>query len=126
MKELVDFHDSWSNLEERKNDILCFTVREIEATIHAIENGENIKEAILCIYGSRYKSKEYSELKNFLNNYPNLINDKKVSKLSFNNEFLFITPALENVLKAVRLSFKNHRHVMLVGDEGTGKSQIAK
>ena len=30
------------------------------------------------------------------------------------------------MLKAVKISFNNNRHVMIVGDEGTGKSQIAK
>ena len=135
VKNLVDFHDEWSNLEERKNDILCFTVREIEATINAIAKGENIKDAVLCIYGARYKSKEYQKLKlifqkyfepnnvSLVNNNGLLFNDKK---LSFDNEFLYISPLLENVLKAVQMSFNNNRHVMIVGDEGTGKSQIAK
>ena len=126
VRSLVDFHDEWSNLEERKNDILCFTVREIEATINAIANGENIKEAILAIYGARYKSKEYEKLKLVLNKYPHLISDKKTSKLLFNNEFLCITPLLESILKAVQMSFNNNRHVMIVGEEGTGKSQLAK
>ena len=126
LKELVDFHDEWSNLEERKNDILCFTIREIEATINAIANKENIRDAILCIYGSRYKSKEYEKLKSILDKYPNLDSKKKKTELLFNNEFLYITPQLEKVLKAVKLSFDNNRHIMIVGDEGAGKSQIAK
>ena len=128
LRDLVNFHDEWSNLKERKNDILCFTVREIEATINAIINGESIKEAILCIYGSRYKSKspEYIKLKSMLNKYKNLISEEKTSKFSFNNEFIYISPLLENVIKAVKMSFNNNRHVMIIGDEGTGKSQIAK
>ena len=40
LKDLVDFHDEWS--KERKDDILCFTIREIEATINAISKGEEI------------------------------------------------------------------------------------
>ena len=126
LKDLVNFHDEWSNLEERKNDILCFTVREIEATINAISKGENIKEAILIIYGSRYKTEEYNKLKKILSKYKYLNSDNNISKLEFNNEFLYISPLLENVLKAVKMSFDNNRHVMIIGDEGTGKSQIAK
>jgi MoxR-like ATPase len=126
LKDLVNFHDEWSNLEERKNDILCFTVREIEATINAISKGENIKEAILIIYGSRYKTEEYNKLKKILSKYKYLNSDDNISKLEFNNEFLYISPLLENVLKAVKMSFDNNRHVMIIGDEGTGKSQIAK
>ena len=122
LKDLVDFHNEWSNLEERKNDILCFTVREIEATINAIKNGENITEAILSIYGSRYKLKEFEKLKLILKKYSNLISSNIKSKLSFNNEFLYITPTLEKVLKTVKMSFNNNRHVMIIGDEGTGKS----
>ena len=126
LKDLVDFHDEWSNLDERKNDILCFTIREIEATINAISKGKNIKEAILSIYGSRYKSKEYEKLKLILSKYPNLNIRNSNSKLSFNDEFIYMTPPLENVLKSVKLSFDNNRHVIITGDEGTGKSQIAK
>ena len=112
--------------EEIKNDILCFTIREIEATINAISKGENITESILSIYGSRYKSKQYEKLKKILSKYPNLNNDKKKSDLLFNNEFLYLTPPLEKLLKAVKISFDNNRHVMIAGDEGTGKSQVAK
>ena len=126
LKELVDFHDKWSNSEERKNDILCFTIREIEATINALAKGENIKDAILSIYGSRYKSNELEKLESLLKYYPLLNKENKDSKLSFYNEYLYITPPLEKLLKAVKLSFDNNRHVMIVGDEGTGKSQIAK
>ena len=126
LKELVDFHEEWSNLEERSNDILCFTIREIEATINAIANKENIRDAILSIYGSRYKSKEFEKLKSILSKYKylNVINTKP--KKFFKNDFLYMTPALENVLKAVKLSFDNYRHIMIIGDEGTGKSQISK
>ena len=126
LRELVNFHDEWSNLEDIQNDILCFTIREIEATINAISNGENIKEAILSIYGSRYKSKQYKKLKDILSKYPHLNSIKNISKIDFKNEFLYMTSELKNVLKAIELSFKNYRHVMITGDEGTGKSQIAK
>ena len=126
LKELVDFHDKWSNLPERKDDILCFTIREIEATINAINKGENIQEAILSIYGARYKKKEYEKLKSILRDYPALNVENKKSKIEFDNEFLYITPSLENALKAIKLSFDNYRHVMVVGDEGTGKTYLAK
>ena len=126
LRELVDFHDEWSNLKEIQNDILCFTIREIEATINAISKGENIKEAILSIYGSRYRSKQYNKLKGILSKYPYLNSDNNRTELDFKNEFLYITPELKNVLKSIELSFKNYRHVMITGDEGTGKSQIAK
>ena len=126
LKELVDFHDEWSNLEERKNDILCFTVREIEATISAVSKGKNIKEAILSVYGSRYKSKEYEKLKLTLNKYPNLNKNYSNFKVTFKNEFLYMTPPLEKLLRSVKLSFENNRHIIIAGDEGTGKSQIAK
>ena len=126
LKDLIEFHFKWSNLEERKNDILCFTIREIEATINAIANGEDIKEAILIIYGSRYKSKEYEKLKLILKKYPNLNTTKPKTPLFFKNEFLFIKPPLEKVLKAIKLSFHNNRHVMFIGDEGTGESEISK
>ena len=126
VRSLVDFHDEWSNLEERKNDILCFTIREIEATINAISNGEDVKQSILSIYGSRYKSEEYNKLKLILEKYPDLNTKPIYSDFKFENEFLYLTPVLENVIRAIQLSFNNNRHVLIIGDEGTGKSQIAK
>ena len=124
LKDLVNFHDEWS--KERKDDILCFTIREIEATINAISKGEGIQEAILCIYGSRYKSEEYNKLKAVLNKYPKLNSNNDNKKLSFDFKFLKKTPPLEKVLRAIQLSFENNRHVMITGDEETGKSQIAR
>ena len=129
INDLVNFHFEWSNLKERKNDILCFTIREIEATINAISKGENIREAILCIYGSRYKEDQFDQLKSIIDNsnkYPNLRSNNNKIELPLENEVLYITPQLEKVLKAIKLSFENSRHIMIIGDEGTGKSQIAK
>ena len=123
LKELVEFHDK---IDKKNNDILCFTIREIEATINAISKGENIKDAILSIYGARYKTEEFEKLKLLLKDYPALNVDNKNTKFEFNNEYLYITPLLKNVLKAIKLSFDNYRHVMIVGDEGTGKTYLAK
>ena len=126
LKELVYFHEGWSNLDERKNDILCFTIREIEATINAISKGENIKETILSIYGARYKKEEYNKLKFILSKYAALNSENLESQIEFDNEFLYITPLLKKVLKAIKLSFDNYRHVMIIGDEDTGKTYLAK
>ena len=37
-----------------------------------------------------------------------------------------ISGILENIFKAVKISFNHNRHVMIVEDEETRKTQIAK
>jgi len=59
LKQLIKFHMEWSESSFVENDVQCFTIREIAATIKACSEGETLKHSIQIIYGARYpKSKK--------------------------------------------------------------------
>jgi MoxR-like ATPase len=63
VKEINDFHYQWIYKEEdSKASHQSFTVRDINATIKAISEGQEPSDAVNCFYGSRYKGKELNHL----------------------------------------------------------------
>ena len=103
-------------------------MRDVNATIKAISEGQDPSDAVNCFYGSRYRGKEfihfmeilktkYSPLYKNLNTIPELPNDfpKCYSNYSLKKAFYFA-----NIAK------RNGRHLLIVGKEGNGITQIAK
>ena len=56
--DLINFHNEWTSLDEVKDEIICFTIREIVAAIKAYidENKTNLFKIVKVIYASRYTS----------------------------------------------------------------------
>ncbi|KAK8841095.1 hypothetical protein M9Y10_027936 [Tritrichomonas musculus] len=65
IQDLVDFHMTWSSRDDVKEDVQCFTIREIAAAVHALANGNNCYDTIMTVYGARYKKRQKENLKNF-------------------------------------------------------------
>ena len=55
LEDLVKFHKKWSNIEDIKDDVQCFTVREIAASVKAFSEGMNLFDTIMTIYSARYQ-----------------------------------------------------------------------
>ena len=48
ISDLINFHKTWTSNEQRKNEITCFTIREIAATVKAyIDEGKKIHSKLL-------------------------------------------------------------------------------
>ena len=124
VKELVDFHKEWSDEREKTEDPQCFTIREIAATVHALSKKENIYDTIMTIYGARYKNKLKEKLKNTLKKYTHLFVKPKDEE-DPNFPGCHMTKSLRSAAKSISFSFKNHRHVLLTGKPGCGKTQLA-
>jgi len=127
INDLVSFHIEWSNLPEIAEDIQCFTVREIAATVRAIANGNNPLDTVLTIYGARYTKDKREKLMNLLKEYSSF-NTLKKEEFEYPKSFpkCFHNNHLSEALKSIFFSFKNNRHVILAGAEGTGITQIAR
>ena len=56
ISDLLEIHDEWTSNEDVKNDLICFTIREIAATVKAYidENKTNAFKIVKVIYASRY------------------------------------------------------------------------
>ena len=81
INDLIEFHKEWTSLDEVKNEMICFTIREIAATVKAYidENKNNLFKIVKVIYASRYTNdkkikmfemlEKYETFKNGLNEY---------------------------------------------------------
>jgi len=125
--DLVSFHIEWSNLPEVVEDIQCFTVREIAATVRALANRNNPLDTVLTIYGARYTKDKREKLMSLLKEYSSF-NKLKREEFEYPKSFpkCFHNNHLSEALKSIFFSFKNNRHVILAGAEGTGITQIAR
>ncbi|KAH0791477.1 hypothetical protein GPJ56_004588 [Histomonas meleagridis] len=127
IEQLVDFHMEWSEKPDIAEDIFCFTVREIAATVKALADGADIYDTIMTIYGARYPKKLRDELETTLQKYPYL-NQKKNNIFQYPNDFpeCFRNESLTFALKSILFSIKNHRHILITGPKGCGKTSVSK
>ena len=75
--DFIKFHIEW--LKKVENEIICFTIREIAATIKALSPDEkrdknkiittDIYNTIMIIYGARYPKQKKNELENVFKKY---------------------------------------------------------
>lgn len=72
INDFIKLHMKWA--APFVNDVQCFTIREIAATIKSLADGCNIYDTVMTIYGARYGSKEKEELENLFLSYPSFKN----------------------------------------------------
>ncbi len=141
----------WSKKVE--DDIQCFTIREIAATIKALSPDEirdknknenknkniniydKIFNTIMIIYGARYPKEKKNELENELKTELEKV-FKEDKNFKFSTDFKSIIPnnfpkfyenkIIINTISSILFSFENQRHVIITGKEGNGKTQLAK
>jgi len=127
IEDLVSFHVEWSKNKLIEDDIQCFTIREISASVKAISKGEDPFKVITIIYGARYLSKIKKELIATLKKRDSFKNGNidlnyKIP-LDFHN--CFPTKSLSQAIESILFSFKNERNVIISGKQGTGKTSLA-
>ena len=129
LKDIIKFHMEWEKIcSKDSEDIFCFTIREIETVLNALKD-KNISpySIIMNTYAARYPKKEKEKIKSLINKYINLKkkeNEKEnplpKSLICFKNDNLI------QAINSTLFSLNNHRHVIIVGEEGSGITQIAR
>ena len=64
IKNIVDIHYKWVKWNKEnnsQNEILCFTIREIESVIECLNKNEDIYDVIMTIYRGRYRKNVIKE-----------------------------------------------------------------
>ena len=124
IEDLVKFHKKWASSQDIKDNIQCFTIREIAASIKAFSEGKNIYDTVMTIYGARYQEKE--KLEKLLRCYKSFA-DMKPDELFLPSNFpiCFKNKSLLEAIKSIKFSFDNNRHIIISGNEGSGKTQLA-
>ena len=68
IRDLIGFHMKWSENPKIAEEVQCFTVREIAASVKAFSDGEDPYDVVMTIYGGRYEKSLRNELKEKLKN----------------------------------------------------------
>ena len=127
IKDLVAFHMKWSESPSVQNDVQCFTIRDIAATIKACSLGEKIDNAIQIIYGARYSKSKRESLEKMLKTFKSFKNLSSIkSEIPKNFPSLFPNKSIKDAIQKILFSLNNERNVIIIGEEGIGKTQLAK
>ena len=127
LEDLVKFHKQWSSNEEIKDDVQCFTIREIAACVKAFSyEGANIFDIVMNIYGARYQKTLKEKLSKLLKSYDSF-RDVKPEEFTMPINFpkCFQNKSLLQAIKSIKFSLDNNRHVIISGNEGAGKTSLA-
>ena len=133
LKDIVSFHMTWQNFlkENNKNNLVnevqFLTIREIEGLIKALSEKENIYDTIMTIYGTGYQKDMKTQLKEKLKKYKSF-KDLKLSNLKLDENFphCFENDNLKDTVLSVLFSLKNERHVIIIGEEKSRITQVAR
>ena len=136
IKNIVDIHYKWVKWNKEnnsQNEILCFTIREIESVIECLNNNEDIYDVIMTIYGGRYRkniNKEKdpeSQLKKIIESY-GITKEKNEKIRTILNEFkyCYINENLIKVVNSILICLKNKQNIILLGNNESGLTQIAE
>ena len=127
LTDIVSFHMDWQEETNLVDDVQCFTIREIEGIIRAIAQQKNVYDTIMTVYGARYQKKMKEQLKNKLKNYKTLKN-LRPSSLTLPKEFphCFSNNNLCETVSSVLFSLSNQRHAIIVGEDESGITQVAR
>ena len=126
--EMVKFHEKWVKNYVSDDDVQCFTIRDILATIKLISEGKGNYESINAIYGARYPKEMKLKLQEVLKEFPNLSQSLNSSKphLDENFPYCYINESLVNTVNQCMFSLENGRNIIISGNRGNGKSFLAK
>ena len=133
--DLISFHEAWTSKEERKGEILCFTIREIAATVKAYidEGKKNPFKIVKVIYASRYTSYIKGELLKLLGSfetfkpgYEDYLENGSKYEIPKEMKRFYANQILKEVLESSLFSLEKRRNIIIVGEHGIGKSHIAR
>ena len=130
IKNIVDLHYKWVEWEKNnssQNEVLCFTIREIESVIECLNNNEDIFDVIMTVYGGRYKKNEKEELIKLINSYGiRKKNNEEVKKIVKKFNFCYINNSLLDVINSIFICLRNNQNIILLGSNESGLTQIAE
>ena len=129
INKISELHFQWVYKEkDSKSSNQCFTIRDIKSTIKAISEGQAPYDAVNCFYGARYRGKEFNHFIEILKKeYVLFYKDfKTISELPEDFPKCYSNFSLRKAFYFSNIARKNGRHLLIIGKEGSGITQIAK
>ncbi len=128
LDNIIDLHMEWEKeISKDSDDIFYFTIREIETVLNALKDGKkSLYSIIMNVYGARYQKIQKEKMKKILEKYPNLKDNEEEKKLPEKFPICFKNENLIQAIDSILFSLNNHRHIIIVGKESSGLTQIAQ
>ncbi len=129
VKEISDLYYQWVYKEpDSKTSTQCFTIRDINVIIKAISEGQEPSDIVNCFFGSRYRQNEFEHLVNIIKtNYSLIYKDvKDIPELPEDFPKCYSNYAIRKAFHFAKIAKKNGRHLLIVGNKGSGITQVAK
>lgn len=129
LKNIIKFHMEWEKEISDSEDIFCFTIREIETVLNALKDNNNSPYSILMnVYGARYPKNEKEKMKVILDKkqYENLKKNNEEQNLIKNFPICYKNNNLIQAFNSILFSLNNLRHIIIVGEEGSGLEIFSK
>ena len=133
--DLINFHKEWTSKEERKEEIACFTIREITATIKAYidEGKKNQFKIVKVIYASRYLNDTKKDLLKLLGSFQAFKKEYK-EYLKHGTEYnipkeikgFYSNKIIKELIESSIFSLQKRRNILIIGESKIGKSHIAR
>ena len=128
IKKLGEFHNKWVNSDLSKSSPQCYTVRDLNSSVKAISDGASPNDVISCFYGARYEKEVYNKMQELLKEkFPELSSNSTILR-NLPDDFpkCFQSKSLKQAFKFAELGINNGKHLLFVGNEEIGLTQIAK
>ena len=116
----------WNKENNSPNEILYFTIREIESVIECLNKNEDIYDVIMAIYGGRYRKNAIkekdpeSQLEKIIESYGiRKKNNEKIRTILNQFEYCYTNVNLIKVL----ICLKNKQNIILLENNESGLVQ---
>ena len=128
INQVGTFHNEWVKSSLSKESPQCYTVRDLNVSIKAISENYSPNEVISCFYGSRYDKKVYNQMQNILEEKYKDLYKKPGEFPDLPSDFpkCFHSNSLKQAFLFAKIGIENGRHILFVGEEEIGLTQIAK
>ena len=105
-----------------------YIVRDLNSSVKAISENIPPNDVISCFYGTRYEKEVYDKMQDILRKkYPELSQNSPIPQ-SLPDKFpkCFQSKSLKQAFQFAKLGINNEKHLLFVGNEEIGLTQIAK
>ena len=128
IKQIGIFHNEWVKSPLSKESPQCYTVRDLNVSIKAISENISPNEAISCFYSSRYDKNTFKMIQNILKEkYKDLYKESdNLPDLPPDFPKCFHSETLKQAFLFAKIGIENGKHLLFVGEEEIGLTQIAK
>ena len=128
INQIGSFHNKWVVNELSKKSPQCYTVRDLNSSVKAISENISPNDVVSCFYGARYEKSVFEEMQKILKKDFQELSKSSSDLPNLPKDFprCFQSKALKQAFQFAKLGINSGKHLLFVGEEETGLTQIAQ